>query len=200
MLQINELKNVSVNNIQFTANNIVLLKQTERTNKAGEVNTTIKYVELANVPNNNETKMLIQVLKVLLAEYKAVNDNKSTFEAANVKVNLQIRQLLSNNFVIWKTNNDGKLSKAIVSEIPLNKTALYLKDTHTLLQAKKENLKAALYNHAKAVLMQCSYFSLVSASLQAIDGLLQLTDSKQETSGVQRNRKSVPETKQAVNG
>ena len=37
----------------------------------------------------------------------------------------------------------------------------YYKDTHTILTCKKENLNACIHQHAKAIIAQSKYYSLI---------------------------------------
>lgn len=205
---IQNAKNVSINDIKFDANQIVLIKETTRVNsKTGEVNKYYKYAQIADAKSTDNIKIMMSVLKVMLAEYKSNRANLQDFEEAGETITDKYKSLLSNNCVVWKTDTEGKLSKAIVSEIPFSQTALKLKDKHTLINCKAENLKAALYTHSKVILAQCCYFSLIASEVAKIDALLSLTDKKEEEGNkdnkvkVTRAKKSSEtEAKQVANG
>lgn len=89
-------------------------------------------------------------------------------------------QFLSGN-TIYRTNSEGKVSNALVSEVPFSQTALKVKDYHTITLCKKENLKAAIYQHAKAILSQCKYLRMIIDKAETLDATQSETTEKQPT-------------------
>ena len=44
-----------------------------------------------------------------------------------------------------------------------------MKNTHTIANCKKDNLKAAIFQHSKAILSQCKYLRLIIDKVNVID-------------------------------
>jgi len=166
-LVINSEKNVQIENIKFSANTLVLLKVRERENGKGEIDNFVNYLEICELQDTKEITIIQNLLKYCFAEYKTAKGFESTFKETNITQRQIIKPFLNTN-VIFRTDSNGKISKALISEINFNKTALNVRETHTLTSCKPENLKAAMYNHSKAVLAQCTYLSAINKNVLAI--------------------------------
>lgn len=170
MLQINSIKNVTLENIKFNANQLVLLKIRENANSTGEVETTINYIEICELKDTKDLTAIQELLKMCVAEFRVAKGFESDYKETGITQKRMIQPFLNTN-VIFKTDSCGKISKAVISEIPLNKTALNVKLNHNIMKCETKNLKAAIYQHSKAVLAQCSYISLVDKELSTIQAL-----------------------------
>lgn len=173
MLQQTTIKNVSVENIQFSSNTLVLMKVRERETSTGEIDTIINYIEVCELKDTKELTILQSLLRFCLAEYKVSKGFETEFKDTNIKQRRIIQPFLNTN-VLFRTDSNGKISKALVSEINFNKTALNIRENHTIYKCEPANMKAAIYQHAKAILAQCSYISTVN---KAAEDIVKMFDS-----------------------
>ena len=95
-------------------------------------------------------------------------DLVTDFAETNITQRKLFNQFLTGN-TIYRTDSSGKIANALISEVPLNRTALRVQKTHAVVTCKPENRKAAIYQHAKAVRAQCAYISLIKDKAEAID-------------------------------
>lgn len=168
-LAINVAKGVTINNLVCSPNVIVLAKQSTSTNaKTGEVTANVRYIEVCNIEKTEPLAIVQNLLKYCIAEYFVCNELEKDFADTKIKQRKLFNQFLSGN-TIYRTNSEGKISNALVSEVPLSQTALKVRDYHTITTCKKENLKAAIYQHAKAILAQCKYLRLIINKAQTLD-------------------------------
>lgn len=168
-LAINVAKGVTINNLVCSPNVIVLAKQSTSTNvKTGEVTANVRYIEVCNIEKTEPLAIVQNLLKYCVAEYFVCNELEKDFADTKIKQRKLFNQFLSGN-TIYRTNSEGKISNALVSEVPLSQTALKVRDYHTITTCKKENLKAAIYQHAKAILAQCKYLRLIINKAQTLD-------------------------------
>ena len=117
-------------------------------------------LEFCETTNNKQKNVIKAVLLGLLAEYKEVNSLADFYEATKVSKVSFTNTFLSET-TIYRTDADGMLNDAIVSELPLNKVGFRLNAKHTLVTCSTNNLKAALFNHATVVLHHCSIFARI---------------------------------------
>ncbi len=168
-LAINVAKGVTINNLVCSPNVIVLAKQSTSTNvKTGEVTANVRYIEVCSIEKTEPLAIVQNLLKYCVAEYFVCNELEKDFADTKIKQRKLFNQFLSGD-TIYRTNSEGKISNALVSEIPLSQTALKVRDYHTITTCKKENLKAAIYQHAKAILAQCKYLRLIINKAQTLD-------------------------------
>lgn len=168
-LAINVAKGVTINNLVCSPNVIVLAKQSTSTNvKTGEVTANVRYIEVCNIEKTEPLAIVQNLLKYCVAEYFVCNELEKDFADTKIKQRKLFNQFLSGN-TIYRTNSEGKISNALVSEVPLSQTALKVRDYHTITTCKKGNLKAAIYQHAKAILAQCKYLRLIINKAQTLD-------------------------------
>lgn len=168
-LAINVAKGVTINNLVCSPNVIILAKQSTSTNvKTGEVTANVRYIEVCNIEKTEPLAIVQNLLKYCVAEYFVCNELEKDFADTKIKQRKLFNQFLSGN-TIYRTNSEGKISNALVSEVPLSQTALKVRDYHTITTCKKENLKAAIYQHAKAILAQCKYLRLIINKAQTLD-------------------------------
>lgn len=190
------VKNVSIENIKFSANVIVLAKQSTSVSANGVVTNTVKYIEIGSLKDTKELSIIKELLKYCLAEYKATKELQSEIKDTNISVRKNVISPFLSTNVIFRTDSDGKISKAIISDVALNKTALNIKDTHTLSYCIPANLKAAIHNHANVVLKQCTIISDIIKHANLITSLL--SDNAKITRKTKSNTTKQAETKQAV--
>lgn len=162
-LVVKTLKNVSIDNHKFTPNSIVLLKQSFRDNSDGSVDVNTKFVEVCNVPNTKNLTIIESMLRFVLAETKLGEKFKAEFTETGLELKKVLSQFFSSN-VIYRTNSEGIISKAITSELPLKYTGLNVRTKHNIMNCKPEFLDKALKQHAKAVYLQMSYISMLTAT------------------------------------
>lgn len=180
-LVINIAKDVTINDLVCSPNVILLAKQSISTNaKTGEVTTNVRYIEVCNVEKTDGLTIVQSLLKFCIAEYFVCNELEKDFADTNIKQRKLFNQFLSGN-TIYRTNSEGKVSNALVSEVPLSQTALKVKDYHAITTCKKENLKAAIYQHAKAILSQCKYLRLIIDKVETLDSEQNATTEKATT-------------------
>ena len=161
-------KNIALETIRFSANNVVLLKVRESENlRTGSIDSTITAIEVGECKNNTSIEVVKTLLRFLLAEFRVSTSFEREFKETEIKQRNILKPFL-NSTVIFKTDSEGKLSKAVLSEVKLNQTALSIKPTHKLILCQGKNLKAALHQHAKAILVQCSYISAIKAEAEKI--------------------------------
>ena len=160
-------ENKELSAIKFAKNCLVLAKETKREKKDGTIENTVTYLEVCELKDTKDITILQNLIKILLAEHRVNKDFSVNYSDTNIKLSRLIRPLLNTN-IIYRTNSEGAISKALISEISFNKTGLYLKENHAVCTCENSNLKAAIYKHAKAVLMQCSYITLLSEEVDKI--------------------------------
>lgn len=168
-LSINVAKNVAINELACNPNMVVLAKKTTSTNaKTGEVTTTIRYIEVCRIEKSDSLHIVQNLLKYIVAEFFVCKDLETDFAETNIKQRKLFNQFLTGD-TIYRTDASGKIASALVSEVPLNRTALRVQKTHNVVICKPENRKAAIYQHAKAVRAQCAYISLIKKEAEALD-------------------------------
>lgn len=197
-LSINVAKNVTINELSCTPNVVVLAKQSTTINaKTGEVTTTVRYIEVCTVEKTDALSIVQSLLKFCIAEYFVCNDLEKDFADTNIKQRKLFNQFLSGN-TIYRTNSEGKITNALISDVPLSQTALKVKDYHTITMCKKENLKAAIYQHAKAILAQCKYVHLIIDKAKSLEidqvepGQNNPMETKDKTSKNKTSKNNVP--------
>jgi len=166
-LSINVAKNVAISELVCTPNTILLAKQTN-SDRNGETNTSIRYIEICKVEKTDGLTLVKTLLKYCIAEFSVCKDLETDFADTNIKQRKLFNQFLTTN-KIYRTNAEGKIVSAVESEVPFNQTALKVKDTHTILTCKRENLNACIHQHAKAILAQSKYYSLIIAKVETLD-------------------------------
>lgn len=177
-LVINVVKNTTINDLVCSPNVILLAKQSTTNNaKTGEVTTNVRYIEVCKVEKTDALTIVQSLLKFCIAEYFVCNDLEKDFADTNIKQRKLFNQFLSGN-TIYRTNSEGKVSNALVSEVPFSQTALKVKDYHTITLCKKENLKAAIYQHSKAILSQCKYLRMIIDKAETLDAEQSATTEK----------------------
>jgi hypothetical protein len=168
-LSINVAKNTTIENLACSPNVILLAKQSTTTNpKTGEVNTSVRYIEVCKVEKTDSLTIVQSLLRYCIAEFFVCNELERDFVETNIKQRKLFNQFLSGN-TIYRTNSEGKVANALVSEVPFSQTALKVKDYHTITSCKKENLKAAIYQHSKAILSQCKYLRLIIDKAETLE-------------------------------
>lgn len=177
-LVINVSKDVTINDLVCSPNVILLAKQSTTTNaKTGETTTNVRYIEVCKVEKTDALTIVQSLLKFCIAEYFVCSDLEKDFADTNIKQRKLFNQFLSGN-TIYRTNSEGKVSNALVSEVPFSQTALKVKDYHTITTCKKENLKAAIYQHSKAILSQCKYLRMIIDKAETMDTTQSATTEK----------------------
>ncbi|CDN31876.1 hypothetical protein BN938_1796 [Mucinivorans hirudinis] len=168
-LAINVQKNVTIIDLVCTPNVILLAKQSTTTNtKTGEVSTSVRFIEVCKVEKTDALTIVQSLLKYCITEYFVCSDIDKDFADTNIKQRKIFNQFLSGN-TIYRTNSEGKIANALESEVPFTQTALKVKDYHTITTCKKENLKAAIFQHSKAILSLCKYLRLIIDKAETLE-------------------------------
>ena len=168
-LAINVAKDTTIENLACTPNTIVLAKQTITTNaKTGEVTTNVRYIEVCSVEKTDSLAIVQSLLRYCIAEFDVCKDLERDFAETNIKQRKLFNQFLSGN-TIYRTNSEGKVGNALVSEVPFSQTALKVQPYHAIVTCEKKNQKATIYQHAKAILSQCRYLRLIIDKAEAIE-------------------------------
>lgn len=167
-----EFVNTNVQEKQFTSNSLVLIKRKKSILKDGSVKVKHSLLVIEGVVRSNKSLDLVKsLLYALLAEGAQVNEFNGTFECVNIKARKVINSFLSGTNVIFKTDANGKLKQAVVSETNLNKTALNLKKDCYLFGLQGKELHTAIHKFACACMIQFSWYELLTASLsRLLDG------------------------------
>lgn len=167
LLTINIVKDSTISELTCKPNTIVLAKQTI-SDRNGEVRSNVRYIEVCTIEKTDSQTIVQSLLKYCIAEFLVSSELENDFKETGIKQRKIFNQFLGGT-TIYRTNSEGKIASALVSEVPLRQTALNVKDYHAITLCKKENLKAAIYQHAKAIIAQCQYLSLVVAKVEKMD-------------------------------
>ena len=167
-LAINVVKDTEIRNLVCAPNSIVLAKQSTTTNaKTGAVTTNVRFIEVCKVEKTDALSIIQSLLRYCIAEFKVCKGLEQDFADTKIKQKKIFSQFLGGK-IIYRTNSEGKISNALVSEVPLRQTALNVKDYHTITTCKKENRKAAIYQHSKAIEAQCTFLESIVKVADAI--------------------------------
>ena len=166
-LSINIAKNVVINDLVCTPNTVVLAKQTT-TERNGEVTTSVRYIEVCSIDKTDSLTIVKSLLKYCIAEFFVCKEFETEFADTNIKQRKLFNQFLSTN-KIYRTNSEGKIASAIESEVALNQTALKVNNNHTIANCKRENLRAAIHQHAKAIVAQSKHISTITAKAETLE-------------------------------
>ncbi len=186
-LSINVVKNVAINELACTPNTIILAKKTI-SERNGEVTTSVRYLEVCNTEKSDGLTVVKSLLKYCVAEYFVCSEFETEFADTNIKQRKIFNQFLATN-TIYRTNAEGVVVDALVSEVPLNQTALKVTNKHTITNCKKENLKSAIHQHAKAILAQCKHVSMITKRVEKLETDL---EAKVETEPKKQTKKPAP--------
>ena len=189
-LVINLVKNQVINDLVCTPNTIVLAKQTI-SERNGEITTSVRYIEVCQTEKTDSLTIIKSLLKYCIAEYFVCSEFETNFADTNIKQRKLFNQFLNTN-KIYRTNAEGKIASAIESEIMLNQTALKVTNKHTITNCKKENLKAAIHQHAKAIVAQSKHISMIVKQVETLETL------ETETTKVETKAPAKVETKKVA--
>lgn len=181
MLSITSVKNVSLENIVFPANSVILIKYSERETANGTIDTTTKFVAIDGVKDTKQITAVKVLLSALLAEFKTMqafnkefatikDDNGKTIsEKSGIQAKRIITPFLSGN-TIFRTDSNGKLSGALKCEdgVKLRDTALNVRNNQAITNVSGANLKAAIHNQANAIVKQSNYLTTIDEMKNAI--------------------------------
>lgn len=167
-LEIHTAKNVAINDLVCSPNAVIMLQQRITANNRGEVSTSIRYVELCPATKTDPLSLIKGALHLYMAEFRVYKEFERTFKETNIKQYKIYRQFLKTN-VLYRSDSRGKLADALISDVPFSQTAMNVKDYHTLATCTKDNMKAAIHQHAKAILAQCQIKTLIKKEVNAIE-------------------------------
>lgn len=137
---------------KFAPNSVILA----RTNPENKITTVINFGELKDT---KQETLLVEVLKYLAADTRLSNNFNEEFKDISAVSNKPLFASYLSGSQIFRTDANGKVNKALELKdgLKLKDTALKIKKTHSILLCDKKNLKAVIYNHAKAIGAQMVY-------------------------------------------
>lgn len=137
---------------KFAPNSVILA----RTNPENKITTVINFGELKDT---KQETLLVEVLKYLAADTRLSNNFNDEFKDISAVSNKPLFASYLSGSQIFRTDANGKVNKALELKdgLKLKDTALKIKKTHSILLCDKKNLKAVIYNHAKAIGAQMVY-------------------------------------------
>ena len=151
----------------FPENSVILLTASE---------TTYSYAYIRGLKDTQDITIMRTLLNAVSAEVQAslefaknLTDTDTAIADAKQKdlrpARLLARYLRGN--VVYKTDSNGKLSKAIVSDIPLKRTALSRLSSGKaeFYGLTREQKRAAVNGYAVGILGQCKFISAVNKTL-----------------------------------
>lgn len=208
MLQITSVKNVALENVQFPANSVILIKYSERETNNG-IDTTIKFVAVDGVKDTKQITSVKVLLSALIAEYKTIQEFNNAFavvkdgngkvitDKSGIQAKRIISPFLSGN-TIYKTDSNGKLSGALECEkgVKLRDTALNIKNNQAVTTATGANLKAAIHNQANAIVKQSTYLTTIDEMKAAI--LAELEEEKEKKATKKAEKEVKEQTEKAA--
>jgi hypothetical protein len=173
--------NVSLENISFPKNSVVLMRQRTYDTKTG-INTVINYVAIDGVKDTNDINIIKTLLSALLAEHKVRSDFNSEFatvhddkgnvicDSSGISAKRVISPFLNGN-TIYRTDSTGKLNKALRCEsgVKLKDTCLSIRDGQVITRLNSAALRAALHNQSLAIIKQSVWLTSIAAMQAAIE-------------------------------
>jgi hypothetical protein len=181
MIILGKETNVSLENINFPKNSVVLLRQRTYETKTG-INTVINYVAVDGIKDTNDVSIVKTLLSALLAEYRVKSDFNIEFatikdDSGNIIANnsgIFAKRVISpflNGNTIYRTDSTGKLNKALRCEngTKLKDTCLSIKDGQIITRLNSAALRAALHNQSLAIIKQSVWLTSIAAMQAAIE-------------------------------
>lgn len=164
---------VGVNLGKNLANSVVIGKIHTTTKQ-----TTFKGVAVTELRKCDAVGLVQHILYMLVAEFKQRKQFEKDYtnatiageaETLNVKALSLLKSYLNTN-TIYRTNADGVIVSGIelTDGLKLRDTALKITDGHLLATCKKENLKAVIFAHSKAVVAQFRYIEDLNTMINKI--------------------------------
>ena len=140
--------------------------------------TTFKGVAVTELRKCDAVGLVQHILYMLVAEFKQRKQFEKDYtnttiqgeaDTLNVKALSLLKSYLNTN-TIYRTNADGVIVSGIelTDGLKLRDTALKITDGHLLATCKKENLKAVIFAHAKAVIAQFRYIEDLNTMINKI--------------------------------
>lgn len=144
------------------ANSVVLVKETATTNKkTGETKFSVSVLPVCEYSeNDNNGKIIRNVLNTFVAQYKVDAELSDLYNIVyndkKAHVTLSFATML-NTTAIYTVDNDGKVTTAVISDIPLNKTALKITENMNILTASNTEKKRVINAQTTLVINQAKY-------------------------------------------
>lgn len=152
-----DVKNIELSELKTTANSVVLLQQ--RFNVNGN---TIKGVAVNGLKKTDLISIVKHLLIAIVAEKKQELQFNNEFATINnQKSGITAKKYLTrflNTNLVFRTDSTGKIATAVkLNGLKLKDTALKITDKHLLATTDRNNLRAVLHHHTKAVVAQFRY-------------------------------------------
>lgn len=137
---------------KFAPNSVILA----RCNMENKITYVVNFGELKDT---KQETLIVEVLKYLAADTRLSNNFNEEFKDISAVSNKPLFASYLSGSQIFRTDANGKVNKALELKdgLKLKDTALKIKKTHSILLCDKKNLKAVIYNHAKAIGAQMVY-------------------------------------------
>lgn len=161
---------------KFSPNSIILA----RTNMENKVTFIVNFGELKDT---KQETLLVELLKYLAADTRLSNNFNAEFADISAVSNKPLFASYLSGSQIFRTDANGKVNRALELKdgLKLKDTALKIKKTHAILLCDKKNLKAVIYNHAKAIGVQMIYKTELIKEVDEISKAIESNKKEIET-------------------
>lgn len=158
------------------ANAAVLLNEC-RKRINGELESVTEFMAVEGVKSTKNEDLVLPVLAVMLADARKRGGFASDFKVVvvngeNIETKLTAKSAFTkwlNGNVIYKSNSQGELNKALVLEgIHLRNTALRVTEKQPLFSAKGDSQRVLLFQTAKAITKQATMFKDIMGEAKSI--------------------------------
>lgn len=158
------------------ANAAVLLNEC-RKRINGKLESVTEFMAVEGVKSTKNEDLVLPVLAVMLADARKRGGFASDFKVVvvngeNIETKLTAKSAFTkwlNGNVIYKSNSQGELNKALVLEgIHLRNTALRVTEKQPLFSAKGDSQRVLLFQTAKAITKQATMFKDIMGEAKSI--------------------------------
>ena len=190
-----KIKDVNLLDCTFAKNSVLLVRERRHFDADGLERYSADVLTLCTYNRNAKDKerlylnALKNTLKMFVAEFEYINELNQKFTGLGVQTRSQITPFLSSN-VIYLTDESGLITDKIKSELAWNKTALKVRVSNTIVFSRR-NFRATLFNHAKLVLAQSTYYTSVNGKYEELDVL----DQRDKERTIKEAKKQIADAK-----
>lgn len=150
---------------EMPANAAVLLNECKK-RIDGELKSVTEFLAIEGVRSTKDTDLIIPVLSVMLADARERSGFASEFKVcilngtetdSKIRAKSLFSKYLRGN-VVYKSNSEGKLNKALVLDegLRLSGTSLKVSDKQPIFSAKGNELRVIMHQTAEAVCKQAT--------------------------------------------
>lgn len=167
---------------------VLLYERTKREN--GDLVEVVEFMAIEGVKSTKTTDLVMPVLAVMLADARvrggfASDYSVVTVGSQSVKTNLTAKSAFTKwlrGNVIYKSNTQGELNKALVLDdgLKLSNTALKVSTRHALYEERGAMQKALLFKTAEAITKQAKLFTDIHGKAKSIFDSAYATEAKKK--------------------